>query len=156
MPSEYHVERSTTIAAPTEAVRSRIVDLRRWESWSPWEGVDPQQERTYGGPEAGEGAWYAWRGNRKAGEGRMEVTHAADDRVDVALRFVKPFRSEAVNTFRFVDAAEGTQVVWSMRGENTPMMRVMGIFMSMEKMLGSQFDEGLAALKAEAEADAAG
>ncbi|MCC5947334.1 MAG: SRPBCC family protein [Nitriliruptoraceae bacterium] len=156
MASEYQVERRTRIHAPASVVRSRIVDLRRWESWSPWEGLDPAQERTYGGPDAGEGAWYAWRGNRKAGEGRMEVTHADDERVDVALRFVKPFRSEAINTFQFVEDDDATEVVWSMRGENTTLMRVMGVFMSMEKMLGGQFDQGLASLKAEAEADAGG
>lgn len=86
----------------------------------------------------------------------MEVTHADDERVDVALRFVKPFRSEAINTFQFVEDDDATEVVWSMRGENTTLMRVMGVFMSMEKMLGGQFDQGLASLKAEAEADAGG
>jgi hypothetical protein len=155
MASTYRVEREQYVDAPPSAVRERVVDLRRWVSWSPWEQLDPDQERTYGGPWSGVGAWYAWRGNRKAGQGRMEVIEADASQVALDLRFVKPFRSQSVNAFRFEPEGDGTRVVWSMAGANNLLMRVMGVFVSMEKLLAPDFEKGLANLKAEVEADAA-
>jgi hypothetical protein len=155
MASSYRIERECFIDASPSAVRERVVDLRRWTSWSPWEQLDPDQERTYGGPESGVGAWYAWRGNRKAGQGRMEIIEADASQVALDLRFVKPFRSQSVNAFRFEPEGEGTRVVWSMAGTNNLLLRVMGVFVSMEKLLAPDFEKGLANLKTEAEADAA-
>jgi hypothetical protein len=157
MASTYRVEREQYIDAPPSAVRERIVDLRRWVSWSPWERLDPDQQRTYGGPESGVGSWYAWRGNRKAGEGRMEIIQADDSQVALDLRFIKPFRSQSVNAFAFVPDGEGTRLVWSMAGTNNLLMRVAGVFFSMDELLGPDFEKGLANLKAETEgADAGG
>jgi hypothetical protein len=150
--SSYRVERHQVIAAPPSVVRERVVDLRRWESWSPWERLDPEQSRAYGGPDAGVGAWYEWRGNRKAGQGRMEIVAADDAHVAIDLRFVKPFKSQSLTTFAFAPQGAGTRVTWTMTGPNTAMMRVMGLFTSMDKLLGPDFETGLANLKAESEA----
>jgi hypothetical protein len=148
----YSVEREQHVAAPPSAVRERVVDLRRWESWSPWEGLDPEQERTYGGPEGGgTGQWYEWDGNRKAGHGRMEIVEADDRHVTIDLRFLRPFKSQSTTELRFEPAGEGTRVVWTMTGRNTTMMKVMSVFMSMDRMLGRDFERGLVALAAEAE-----
>jgi hypothetical protein len=87
----FQVQRRTTIDAPRDVVRARLVDFRRWQAWSPWEGLDPAMERTFGGPDAGVGAWYEWHGNSKAGRGRMEVVEETDERVVVDLQFLKPF-----------------------------------------------------------------
>jgi hypothetical protein len=149
----YVVERQAHMAAPPERVRERIVDLRRWESWSPWEGLDPDMRRAYGGPDAGEGAWYAWEGNRKAGKGRMEITDVADRTITIDLQFLKPFKSRSINEFTLQPRETGTLVTWTLTGPKTFLLKVMGVFMSMDKMLGGDFEKGLANLKAEVEAD---
>jgi hypothetical protein len=149
----YVVERQAHMAAPPERVRERIVDLRRWESWSPWEDLDPEVQRKYGGPEAGEGAWYAWKGNRKAGMGRMEITDVTDRTITIDLQFLKPFKSHSTTEFTLQPRETGTLVTWTLTGPKTLMTKVMGVFMSMDKMLGPDFEKGLDRLKTEAEAD---
>jgi hypothetical protein len=152
MASTYRVERRQHVRAEPHVVLERVVDLRRWESWSPWEALDPDQKRTYGGPEAGVGAWYEWEGNRKAGHGRMEIVEADDEHVAIDLRFVKPFKSQSRTSIALEPEGGGTNVIWTMTGANTPIMRVMGVFMSMDKMIGPDFEKGLTNLKAESEA----
>lgn len=151
MTDMYTVERSQRIDAPRDAVRERIVDLRRWESWSPWEDLDPAMRQTYGGAEAGVGAWYEWEGNRKAGKGRMEIIHADDSTVRLDLQFLKPFRSHSNTAFDLQPDGHGTQVTWTMVGPKTGMTRVMELFTSMDKMIGPDFEKGLTRLKADAE-----
>ncbi len=109
----YEVRRSIHIDAPTDRVRDHLVDFHAWQAWSPWEDIDPAMERTHGGPDAGEGASYAWSGNRKAGAGRMEITDIRDEQVVVDLVFTRPFR--AANTITFVLTARdgGTGVTGS-------------------------------------------
>jgi hypothetical protein len=151
----YVVERERHVEAPPELVRERIVDLRRWSSWSPWEGLDPDLDRTYGGPSSGVGSWYAWDGNRKAGKGRMEIVGADEREITIDLRFVKPFRSHSTTRFVLVPEGEGTGVTWAMTVPITLMTRVMGLVgFSMDRMIGPDFDKGLDRLKAESEASA--
>jgi hypothetical protein len=147
----YTVERQRRIDAPPALVREQIVDLRRWVSWSPWEDLDPDLQRTYGGPVAGVGAWYEWDGNRKAGKGRMEITDVDESTVTIDLRFLRPFKSQSTTAFRLEPDGDGTLVTWTMTGPNTFMMKVMGIFTSMEKMIGPDFEKGLDRLKREVE-----
>jgi hypothetical protein len=105
-------------------------------------------ERTYSGPERGVGAVYSWSGNRKAGEGRMEIARANQpDEVQIDLRFVKPFKSTSVTTFMFAAQGEGTKVTWTMTGPRTFGVKVMSLFKSMDKMVGPDFEKGLAKLK---------
>lgn len=152
MASTYTVERSASIKAPIASVYSRIVDFHSWMDWSPWEGLDPDQSRTYSGADSGLGAKYAWSGNRRVGEGRMEIIEAVEpSRVKVALDFIKPFRSSNVTAFDLRPEGETTRVTWTMTGPKTLMVRVMGIFRSMDKMIGPDFEKGLAQLKTVAE-----
>jgi len=145
----YTVERTTTIAAPAGRIYDQIVDFHKWPNWSPWEDLDPALQRDYSGPEAGTGAVYHWSGNRKAGEGRMEIVRAVDpDRVDIDLQFVKPFKAR--NDTSFVLTLEDdnrTRVLWTMTGKKTFMTKVMGLFTSMDKMVGPDFEKGLDRLK---------
>ena len=151
--STYVVERITTIGAPPAAVYAHVVDFHRWTEWSPWEDVDPDLRRTYGGPDAGVGASYAWVGNRKAGQGSMEITAAdAPSQLDLDLHFLKPFKAENDLRFRFDPDGDGTRVTWTMTGQKTFMTKVMGVFMNMDKLVGSDFEKGLDRLKAVAEA----
>ena len=145
----YRVERSTTIAAEPQAVYDRLVDFRAWMDWSPWEDLDPDQVRSFTGPESGVGAEYAWSGNRKAGRGSMQIISAeAPKEVRIGLKFEKPFKS--VNTVDFLLIPEGpnrTRVRWTMVGPKTLATKVMGLFTSMDKMIGPDFEKGLARLK---------
>ena len=147
--STYAVERSATIAAEPRQIYGRLVDFHQWMSWSPWEDLDPNQERTFSGAESGPGAKYAWSGNRKAGRGRMEITSAQDPtEVRIVLDFEKPFKSS--NTIEFFLTPEGsgrTRVRWVMTGPKTLATKVMGLFSSMDKMIGPDFEKGLARLK---------
>ncbi|MFA9431137.1 SRPBCC family protein [Egicoccus sp. AB-alg2] len=148
----YRVERRIHVDAPPAVVHERVVDLHRWTSWSPWEDLDPDQERRYGGAEQGVGAWYAWRGNRKAGQGRMEIVGADESTVTIDLQFVKPFKSRSTTAFELRPDGDGTLVTWTMTGPNTAMLRLMGLFTSMDKLIGPDFEKGLQRLKADAEA----
>jgi hypothetical protein len=152
MSDTYVVERSALVNAPAERIYSEIVDLRRWTGWSPWEGLDPDLQRTYGGAEQGVGATYAWSGNRKAGQGRMEIIEAAQPSdVKIALEFLKPFKSSSTTAFRLSLEGDATRVIWTMTGAKTFMLKVVGLFRSMDKMIGSDFEKGLAQLTSVAE-----
>ncbi|MGN6577091.1 MAG: SRPBCC family protein [Nocardioides sp.] len=149
----YTVEREAVIDAPPDRIYAQIIDFRHWPTWSPWEDLDPAMQRSYSGAERGPGAVYAWSGNRKAGAGRMEITDASEPhRVDIDLAFEKPFRAR--NEIRFVLTREGggTLVTWRMRGQKTFATKVMGLFMSMDSMVGKDFEKGLSRLKAVTEA----
>ena len=148
MPDLYTVERTATINAPAERIYAQISDFHNWRSWSPWDDIDPEMQRTYSGPDSGVGAGYAWSGNRKAGEGQMEITEAVDpSTVQIALEFVKPFKSSSTTTFSLEPQGETTEVTWAMTGPKTMMTRVMGVFKSMDKMVGPDFERGLSRLK---------
>ena len=146
MASEFTVERDRTIAAPVDRVRALITDFHRWRQWSPWEDVDPQLHRAYSGPDAGEGARYAWNGNRKAGAGSMEITRVTDGEVVVDLEFLKPFKAKNVTTFLLEPQGDSTRVTWRMTGERPLMMRLMGPLINMDKLVGKDFEKGLARL----------
>jgi len=152
--TEYSVvERSVTVAAPAEAVSPHVVDFHRWVDWSPWEGLDPDLQRTYSGPTEGLGATYAWSGNRKAGAGRMEITGVTPERIDVDLQFLKPFRSSSTVRFELTGTADQTRVQWQLRSPRTLASRVMGVFWNMEKAIGADLEKGLAQLKERVESE---
>jgi uncharacterized protein YndB with AHSA1/START domain len=148
----YTVERSVTIDASPASIYDRIANFHHWPEWSPWEGVDPDLERAYSGAESGSGAVYGWSGNRKAGKGRMEITDTtAPSMVKIDLVFEKPWKSRSDTTFTVRPEGPGSRVTWSMTGRKTLMTRVMGLFTSMDKLLGPDFEKGLAELKATTE-----
>jgi hypothetical protein len=157
MASTYSVERSVTVDADPQHVYDQVIDFHRWTTWSPWEELDPQLQRSYSGPEAGPGATYEWSGNRKAGQGRMQITSADEPTsIVVDLAFLKPFKSTSTSTFTFAPIGGQTHVTWSMTGANTAMTKVMGVFTSMDKLVGPDFEKGLARLKTVSEAPSPG
>jgi uncharacterized protein YndB with AHSA1/START domain len=152
----YTVERSAHIDAPPERVYDQIADFHNWTNWSPWEGLDPDMKRTYSGADSGTGAVYAWSGNRKAGQGQMRMTSARKpSTVQIDLAFEKPFKSRNDTAFTISPDGHGSRVTWSMSGKQTLMTKAMGIFKSMDKMIGPDFERGLAQLKSVAEHPAA-
>lgn len=153
----YTVTRSTTIEAPPPRVYDQIANFHNWTAWSPWEGLDPDVRRTYAGAESGTGAVYSWSGNRRAGQGRMEITDAtAPSRVQIDLAFEKPWKARNDTLFSIEPQGSGSRVTWSMTGKKTLMTRLMGLVKSMDKLLGPDFEKGLTRLKAASEASAAG
>ena len=141
------IERSTAVNAPAEEVMPLLVDFHEWVKWSPWEGLDPDLKRTYTGQDRGVGATYEWSGNRKAGAGRMKVVGADDESVDIDLVFTKPFKSTSQVRFELSPQGDSTRVVWQMRTPKTLMMRVVGIFMNMDKSIGNDLERGLTGIK---------
>jgi hypothetical protein len=153
-PHAFRVERSTTIAATPERVFALVDDFHNWSAWSPWEHLDPAMKKTYSGSPSGPGAIYEWQGNSKAGKGRMEITSSSvPSFVNIKLDFLKPF--EGHNTADFVLEPEGsaaTRVTWVMYGPLAFIPgKLMSVFTSMDKMIGPDFDKGLAQLKSAAE-----
>lgn len=152
MGDTYTVERSTTIAASPTEVYSHLIDFRNWSAWSPWQELDPDMEKTYSGAESGVGSQYAWVGNRKVGRGSMEITEAKDNsEVQIALEFLKPFKASNTTVLKLTPEGDGTRVSWTMMGQNTILTRIMGIFKSMDSMVGPDFERGLTKLKTVAE-----
>ncbi len=148
----YTITRSSAIGVPADAVFEQIADFHKWTEWSPWEGLDSNMERTYSGSAAGKGAIYHWSGNRQAGQGRMEILEAeAPSRLLIDLVFEKPWKSHSVTEFTIDEAGSGSEVTWTMTGPTTFVTRVMGIFKSMDSLLGPDFEKGLAKLKSNLE-----
>lgn len=148
----FEISRSATIAADPARVHELINDFRKWQAWSPWEGLDPSMTRTYSDPSLGAGARYGWRGNRKAGEGNMEITRSTHDRIDVSLSFLKPWKATNDVTFALANLpGDNTLVTWSMRGEHRGISALFAKVFRMDNVLGKDFERGLARLKSAAE-----
>jgi uncharacterized protein YndB with AHSA1/START domain len=148
-PGSFRVARTDFIEAPPEKVFVLINDFHLWQQWSPWEKLDPAMTRALSGTTNGVGAIYNWSGNKKVGEGRMEIASAEPPaRLVIKLEFVKPWK--ASNTVEFIlnGRADGTEVTWSMMGASPFMFKLMGLFMNMDQMIGGDFERGLANLKA--------
>jgi hypothetical protein len=151
-PNTFRIERSATIAAPPEKIVALIDDFHAWGQWSPWEKIDPTMTRTFEGPERGVGAIYGWAGNGKAGTGRMEILEGTPAKVLIKLDFIKPFEAHNTAIFTLEPQGDATRVVWAMEGGQPFMAKLMGLVFNMEKMVGPDFEKGLADLKRAAEA----
>ncbi len=151
-PATFHVERSLTMAAPPEVVFAQVDDFHAWTAWSPYEKLDPEMKRGYEGPSAGVGAVYTWDGNDKAGAGRMKIERSdAPSRIGIELHFDKPFECTNTATFTFTPVPEGTKVTWAMDGENGFLSKAASLVFDMDKLVGDDFERGLAALGAHAQ-----
>lgn len=151
-PSTFRIQRSASINAPPATVFGFIDDFHRWTAWSPWEQMDPDMTRGYEGPASGKGAVYTWEG-AKAGSGRMEILEApAPSKVLIQLDFLKPFPANNTAEFTLAPDTGGTRIEWAMYGGRPFMVKLMGLVFDMDKVVGADFEKGLAALKAAAEA----
>jgi hypothetical protein len=154
-PGEFHVTRTATMAAPPAVVFAQVNDFHKWEAWNPWARIDPAMKQGYAGAPAGVGAIYTWAGNHEVGEGRMTIIESRPgELIRVRLDFAKPFAGTSVAEFTFTPEGEGTAVRWSMRGTNDFIAKAVHLVMSMDRMIGGQFDQGLAQMKSVAEAAA--
>jgi hypothetical protein len=147
-PARFRVERSARLKASPERIFPHLADFHRWGAWSPWEKLDPTMKRTFSGAESGKGAAYAWEGNNKAGQGKMEILEATPAKIVIDLQFQKPFAAHNQAEFSLEPRGEATQISWAMTGRSPFPIRVMSLFFSMDKMVGKDFEAGLANLGA--------
>ncbi|WP_067543098.1 SRPBCC family protein [Nocardia crassostreae] len=149
--AEFDIHRETVIKAEPEQVQALIDDFHQWRKWSPWEDTDPNMERVYSGADRGIGARYFWSGNRKAGRGDMEITSATHDAISIKLHFEKPWKATNQVTFEFRPEQGGTGVTWRMTGQQSGAMALLGKLYPIDRLVGPDFEKGLAQLKAAAE-----
>jgi uncharacterized protein YndB with AHSA1/START domain len=151
-PATFSVARSIVINAPPETVQAQLTDFHKWQAWSPWEKLDPAMKRTYSGPDTGKGAVYTWEGNSAVGQGRMEITDVTPNTVAIQLDFMAPMETSNQVAFALTPQGDSTNVHWVMSGANNYLSKVMQVFVSMDKMIGKDFESGLVDLKTAAEA----
>jgi hypothetical protein len=157
-PDSFRIQRAATVNASPEKISPLISDFHNWGAWSPWEKIDPSMQRTFSGAPAGKGAVYEWSGNGKAGAGRMEILEASPAKVSIKLDFIKPFEGHNVTDFTLdpnpgspAGAPVATRVNWDMHGPSPYLSKLMGVFMNLDRMVGKDFEQGLANLKTVAE-----
>lgn len=151
-PAAFQVTRSTMIAAPPEKVFGQVNDFHKWDGWSPWAKLDPAMNQTFEGSATGVGSVYTWNGNSQVGEGRMTITESDSNKlVGIKLEFIKPMMAVNHTTFELKPDGTNTVVVWSMAGTNNFMGKAFCLFVSMDKMVGGDFEKGLAQMKAVSE-----
>lgn len=151
-PDTFSVQRSASIKAPPEKVFALLNDFQRWGAWSPWEKKDPAMKRTFSVVSSGKGAEYAWQGNKDVGQGRMEISESvAPSRVAIKLDFLKPFETHNMVEFTLEPKGDSTNVTWAMQGPAPYISKLMQVFVSMDGMIGKDFEAGLGNLKAIAE-----
>ena len=152
-PTRYHIERSATMNASAPVVFAHVNDFHKWEAWSPWAKMDPAMKQSYEGATSGTGAVYSWAGNSQVGEGRMTITDShPSDLIKIKLEFIKPFAATNATDFTFKPQGNQTTVTWTLDGNNNFMGKAFGLFMNMDKMVGGDFEKGLAQMKAVSEA----
>jgi len=151
-PDNFRIERSVRIEAPPERVYGLIDDLHQFNRWNPFLRKDPAAQGTYSGTPSGKGARYAWQGE-KVGVGQMEIVDtAAPANVTMNLDFIKPFEAHNIADFTLKPEAGATQVTWAMHGPAPFLSKLMQVFVSMDRMVGKDFEDGLGNLKTLAEA----
>jgi hypothetical protein len=148
-PSGFRVERTATMAAPAPVVFAQVNDFHRWEAWSPYAKRDPGMRKSFEGAPAGVGAIYSWSGNREVGEGRSTIIESRpDELVRIKLEFVRPFAGASTADFTFRPEGDRTTVTWSLTGRNNFIAKAVGLVMNMDRMIGGDFETGLAQMKA--------
>ncbi|OAI42973.1 polyketide cyclase [Verrucomicrobia bacterium SCGC AG-212-E04] len=151
-PASYRIVRSTKIAAPPGTVFPLVNDFHKWDAWSPWAKLDPAMKTTFEGPTAAPGSIYKWSGNKEVGEGQMTLLESKlNELVRIKLEFLKPFADTCATDFTFKPDGNGTDVNWSMSGNRNFVAKAICLFMNMDKLVGGDFEKGLAKMKSEAE-----
>lgn len=147
-PTNFRITRSAAIPAPASALFDQVNDFHHWQTWSPWARMDPNAKNTFAGAASGEGAIFSWAGNNKVGEGKMTLIESRPNQlIRIKLEFLKPFQATHAAEFTFTPSGNQTIVTWSMAGKNNFMAKVFVLIMNCDKMVGGEFEKGLANLK---------
>jgi uncharacterized protein YndB with AHSA1/START domain len=151
-PDTFRVERTASIKAPPEKIFPLISDFDNWGAWSPYEKKDPNMKRTRSGAANGKGAVYAWEGDKNVGKGRMEIAEASPpSKVSLKLDFERPFEAHNIVNFTMEPKGDATSVTWAMQGPVPYMAKIAHVIFNMDRMVGRDFEAGLANLKTLAE-----
>jgi carbon monoxide dehydrogenase subunit G len=151
-PDTFRVQRSTSVKAPPEKIFALINDFRHWASWSPYEHKDPGMKRTYSGADSGKGAIYEWDGDKNVGKGRIEIADTSPpNKITINLTMLSPFEAHNIVEFTLDPNGDLTTVTWAMNGRVPYVAKIMHVFFNVDRMVGSDFEAGLAKLKAAAE-----
>jgi len=146
-PGTLHVERSVSIAAPAAGIFPLLNDFRQWTRWTPYD-KDPAMQKTYSGSESGEGAHYAWSGNKSVGQGEITIVESrAPGRLLMDLHMIRPFEARNVASFTLNPEGQATRVTWALDAPQNFMAKLASLFMNMDRMIGQDFEIGLANLK---------
>jgi len=147
-PSDFIVARTISLSAPVSRVFVQVNNLRNWDAWSPWAKLDPNSKIEFTGPDDGIGANMRWSGNNKVGVGGMTIIESRPDEfIRFRLEFLKPFKATNTADFSFCVAGNQTTLTWSMSGQNNFIGKLMGLIMNCDNMVGTQFEQGLSAIK---------
>jgi polyketide cyclase/dehydrase/lipid transport protein len=156
-PAEFRIARTATIPAPVPVVFGHVNDFHRWEAWSPWARRDPGMKKTFEGAPAGAGAVYSWAGNHDVGEGRSTIVESRpNELIRIKLEFVRPFKATNTAEFAFRPEDDRTVITWSLAGRHNFLGKAVGLVMNMDRMIGGNFEKGLADLKRIAEGGSRG
>lgn len=151
-PDTFRIQRTAAVRAGPDKIFPYINDFHKWRTWSPFEKLDSGMKKTYTGAAAGNGAIYEWEGNAKAGKGRMEIMESSPPgRIRIKLDFIKPFEGHNIAEFTLQPSGDSTEITWAMHGPTSFAAKIMHVFINMDKMIGKNFEAGLANLKAIAE-----
>ena len=151
-PDDFVLKRSVNIEASPEEIFPLVNDFHNWEGWSPWAKLDPNMKTVYEGPESGVGASYSWIGDSKVGEGKMLIKESTPPQsVVIQLDFIEPMKASNLTDFGFKPEGTGTQVTWTMTGKAPFTSKIVYLFVSLEKLVGPDFEKGLSQLKVLAE-----
>jgi hypothetical protein len=146
-PSDFRVTRTGRMMASVGLVFENVNDLHKWENWSPWAKIDPNAKSTFSGSPSGPGASMAWEGNNKVGAGRMTIADARpNDVIHLNLEFLRPFKANNLAEFTFKSEGNQTVVTWTMSGKNNFVGKTFSLFVDCDKMVGKDFEKGLASL----------
>ncbi len=148
-PNTFSVSRSAVIDAPAETVFAKVVDFHAWRDWSPWARLDPNATESFEGPQNGVGSSFAWSGNRKVGAGKMTILECVkDELLRMRLEFLRPMRATNATSFELKPEGGATRLTWTMSGKNDFQAKLFSLFVNCEKLVGGDFERGLANLKA--------
>jgi len=151
-PADFRVTRSATIGAPAPAVFAQVNDFHKWNAWSPWAKLDPAAKNSFDGPSSGTGAKFGWSGNDQIGEGHMEIIEShPSDLIRIKLDFIRPMEGTSTTEFALKPQGDQTAVTWTMTGRHNFIGKAFCLFMNIDKMVGGDFEKGLASMKSIAE-----
>jgi len=154
-PNDFRISRTSGLSAPVSAIFPHVNNLQKWDAWSPWAKLDPSATNSFEGPESGIGAKMSWAGNNKVGVGSMTITDSRpDEYIQFRLDFQKPFKATNISEFIFKSDCGQSTVTWNMTGTNNFIGKAMALIMNCDKMVGGQFEQGLASLKTVVEKEA--
>ncbi len=151
-PADFSIMRSAAIAATPGVVFAQVNDFHNWEAWSPWAKIDPNAKNTFAGPASGAGAAFSWSGNKQVGAGHMLITESLPyELIKIKLDFIRPFKATNVAVFTFKPEDDQTVVTWTMSGQNNFFAKAFSLFINCDKMVGGDFEKGLAQLNSVAQ-----